>query len=353
MIVPPEVVRDVAVDLRPRYDHLLRLSHRLGVWEHTELERPRREHGSCTDDVARALIVAVRGASSDPRLVPAAGNYLRCVLEARIPRGGFHNRRDADGRWCDRVGSDDSQGRALWALGVAARAAPRTWMRQQALPAFESLVTFDSPHLRANAFAALGAAEVLVAAPTHRWAGALLRRCAERLQASRWSPWPEDRLTYDNARLAEALLAAGAVLGDAGLTRRGLRMLEWLVAVETVDGHFSFTPVGGREVGPACGPRSPAFDQQPVEAAAMADACIRAWVLTRAPAWREQALRAAAWLTGRNDTGALLYDAATGATFDGLQAVGVNLNRGAESTISGLFVLQAVAGATRRGAEAG
>ena len=76
-------------------------------------------------------------------------------------------------------------------------------------------------------------------------------------------PWPEPRLTYANAVLAEAMIAAGVALDDPALRQRGLDSLEWLLNFETADGHLSPTPAGGR------GPEDsrPAFDQQPIEVA--------------------------------------------------------------------------------------
>jgi len=151
-------------------------------------------------------------------------------------------------------------------------------------------------------------------------------------------PWPEDRLTYANGRIPAAMLAAGEVHGDQDLVEMGIETLSWLVDVETRGDHFSFTAVGGRGWGD---PRPAGFDQQPVEAAAMSDACERAWRATGDEHWREATLRCGAWLLGSNDSSAALYNPVTGATMDGLMSDGVNENSGAESTIAGLAVLQA------------
>jgi hypothetical protein len=118
-----------------------------------------------------------------------------------------------------------------------------------------------------------------------------------------------------------------------------MRLIDWLVGSETTGVHFSFTPVAGR----APGDRGPAFDQQPIEAWAMADACQRAFVVTRDCRWHELALRSGTWLFGRNDGDAVLYDQTTGGTYDGLTSRGVNLNLGAESTLAGLGSLQVAA----------
>ncbi len=319
----------------PCFDHLRRMTDRRGVWEHALFTTPRTEHGYCTDDNARALIVMCRTPTPSPDL---ARIYLNFVREAQLTEGGFHNRRSAAGLWTDAIGSDDSQGRAIWAAGVASRLGPEPWMRDLGLEIFDNQQQFASPSPRANAFALLGAAEVLTTSHDNVGARRLLEQCASHIRVpddARW-PWPEVRLAYDNARLPEALLAAGPLLADGELIDTGLRLLEWLVDVETTDGHFSFTPVRGWEPGE---PR-PGFDQQPVEAAAMADACFRAWVLTGDAQWRTLVERAARWFVGANDADLSIYDPQTGGCGDGLGPDHINQNRGAESTLAALSALE-------------
>ena len=332
---------DKTVLPQPEYTHLRRLTNQTGLWEHARIMTPRVEHGFCTDDNARAVLVVSRPTSPSPDLVDLAAIYLSFVLDSRTGPGQFHNRRSADGAWIDEVGSDDSQGRAWWGLGAVARSGPVAWMREAAFDAFASCSSFESPHLRANAYAALGAVEILATDPGNVAAAELLESTSGLIAAAASDriPWPEARLTYDNARLPEALLAAGAARGDRHLITVGVRLLEWLVRTETNQDHFSFTPAGGWAPG---GPR-PAFDQQPIEAAAMAEACYRAWTITNKPVWRTRALDAARWFLGRNDTGMVLYDSETGGTCDGLMQHSVNENRGAESTLAGITALQIAA----------
>ncbi|MFZ0013046.1 MAG: glycosyltransferase, partial [Acidimicrobiia bacterium] len=290
-------------------------------------------------DNARALVITAHEPTEDLTLL--AEIYLGYVLDSRRPDGTFRNRRDSTGAWVGAPSSDDSQGRAWWGLGAIAAQASRGWMQEVSLEAFGSCAVFESPHLRANAYAALGAAEVVESAGSFQPAVDLLDRTTKMLtRASQAAiPWPEARLTYDNARIPEALLAAGLVLGDERRTAVGMRLIEWLVGRETTGVQFSFTPVAGRAVGD-CGP---AFDQQPIEAWAMADACQRAFVVTGDCRWRGLAMRAGTWLFGKNDADAVMYDEGSGATYDGLTAIGVNLNQGAESTLAGLGILQVAA----------
>jgi hypothetical protein len=262
--------------------------------------------------------------------------YLAFIEGAQRPDGRFHNRRAPGGAWADEVGSDDSQGRALFALGVAAG-------NDRALDTFTAgAAAFVSTSPRANAYAALGAAELLAVRPRHDGALALLERVSRRLgtlSTERAWPWPELRLAYDNARLPEARIAAGAALSRPELVEEGVLLLRWLAWEEQRDGHFSFTPAGGR--GP--GDPRPGFDQQPIEAGAMAEACARAYAATGDLSFASLAALAARWLLGENDTGVPLLDPETGACCDGLERDGRNENRGAESTLAGIAALQAAA----------
>lgn len=230
--------------------------------------------------------------------------------------------------------------------GVAARAARRGvaagpgpgWQRADALERF-SLGCRQRPRwLRAMAYAVLGAAPVLAMLPDHDGARRLLVDFVDRLgpPPDDACPWPEVRLAYDNARIPDALLAAGAALGDDDVVGRGGRLLEWLVGVQTAGGHLTPVPSGGS---PSASVR-PGFDQQPIEVAAIADAAQRAFGLGGEARWRRTVAMAAGWFDGLNDVGATMHDRASGGGYDGLTASGPNLNQGAESTIAWLLTSQ-------------
>ena len=266
---------------------------------------------------------------------------LRFLERAQLPDGRFHNRLSPPPkrRWLDKAGSDDANGRALWALGTAVGLGTTEPQRRRALTCFETAAGLRSPSPRASAYAVLAAAEVLSVWPCAAAARSLLEAAASRLGSLSpdpdW-PWPEARLAYDNARLAEARIAAGLAIEDQGLLADGLHLLDWLIQVETCGEHFSFTPVGGRGRGD---PR-PAFDQQPIEAGAMADACARAFDATGEKPWAAACAQAAAWFVGANDVGVTLLDSGTGGCRDGLEADGCNANQGAESTLAMISALQ-------------
>ena len=323
----------------PSFDHLLALSDHIGIFEHADHTNPRREHGYCTDDVARLLIVIAREPEPSREVCELGRSALRFLAEAQAVDGRIRNRRTASGHWHGDWTVEDCWGRSLWAFGTAARRAPEAWMRQSALAYFERGTQQRSPWPRSMAFAALGAAEVLRVDPSHSGARLLLVDAVATIgplgQDPRW-PWPEPRLSYANAALAEALLAAGDHLGRSDVIADGLTMLSWLLDRETIDGHLSPTPVGG------AGPDddAPAFDQQPIEVAAMADACHRAFELTGDELWLSGVAMAAAWFAGNNDAGAPMWDPESGGGYDGLHAWGPNLNQGAESTLALVSTLQ-------------
>lgn len=188
------------------------------------------------------------------------------------------------------------------------------------------------------AFAALGAADVLANDRAHTPARALLVDVVNligEIPVGAWA-WPEPRLRYANAALAEAVIAAGAALGRDADVDRGLAMLSWLLELETPHGHLSVTSVHGQ----GKNDREPQFDQQPIEVAAMADACWRAYTVTGDPSWIRGVLAAADWFAGANDTGIPMYDDVSGGGFDGLQPGSTNLNQGAESTLAFISTMQ-------------
>jgi hypothetical protein len=323
------------------FRHLLRLSDDTGLLEHSWLAVPRRDLGYTTDDTARGLIAVCRQPDPGPELVRLGETYLAFLGHARDPGRGFRNRFTYHRTWTETDRSDDAAARALWALGCAAAKGPTPYLREAARHLMEESLDFRSPYLRASAYLVLGCAELLAVESDDPAARRAIEEAVAVLGAERatanW-PWPEDRLTYDNARIPEALLAAGSALSRPRLTKDGLSLLRWLVAVETRGDNFSFVPVGGWVRGE---PR-PAFDQQPIEVAGMADACRRAWDVTGDPFWKEQVERAAAWLLGGNDAGVPLYDPDTQGCCDGLEASGVNRNQGAESTLAMITTFQQV-----------
>ena len=279
-----------------------------------------------------------------------ARTSLRFLADAQGIDGRTRNRRDVEGRWTDRYGVEDNWGRSLWGLGTAAAAHPSDSVRQEALARFERGVAQRSSWPHAMTFAGLGAIEVLRVHPDHRRARSLLRDAVATVGAdvapstdatdaagadAAWR-WPEPRLSYANGALAELCIAGGVVLDRPALTGYGVALLAWLLAAETIDGHLSVTPVGGR------GPDDtrPGFDQQPIEVAAIADACATAATVTGDPQWVDGLAAAVAWFLGVNDSRCVMWDPQSGGGYDGLTPTGPNINQGAESTLAFVSTMQ-------------
>jgi hypothetical protein len=312
--------------------YLARLSDAHGIVEHAEFDRPRREYGYCTDDAGRLLALASR-ISDDPDALRLATVALGFLERAHRDGAEFRLRQRGDGAWTEDDPSDDAAGRALFGLGTAVAHAPWPEVRRRSLALFDRACDFRSGHLRAVACAVLGAAQVVRADPAHEGARALVIR-ARLLRSNEGAnpawPWPEERLTYANALLPEASFVGAIVVDDAPAAAAALNQLRWLIERQTREGHFSFSPVGGSDAAST----PPMFDQQPIEAWAMASACAAAFTHTHDRYWAEAVRRAAAWFLGENDVGVPVADLVSGGGYDGLESRGVNRNEGAESSMA-------------------
>jgi hypothetical protein len=323
------------------FDHLRSLTTEHGVFEHCLGRTPRVEHGFCADDAARALIAVCRSQHQlTDELHEVADVCLALLEQASLGGGRFRNRRAADGSWLDEGESDDAMGRTVWALGTAMSLSQHRGIAARATELFADAVAFRSPWPRATAFAAVGAAQAMQHPTLAGAAAGLLRDAARSLPRARTAPewpWPEERLTYANAILPEALITVGCALGRTDLRHEGLLMLRWLLARETSpNGWLSTTAAGGHGLGD---PR-PAFDQQPIEAATLADACAAALGLTGDKLFADGVARCAGWFLGENDLGVTMFDVGSGAAFDGLTMEGPNTNCGAESAIAFITTMQ-------------
>lgn len=321
------------------FDHLLDLSDDTGLFEHARGVVPRRGHGYCLDDVARGLVVLGREPQLTPPLVALARTYTAFVADAQDRLGRCRNRLGYDRRWDDEAGLEDCWGRAVWGLGSLATSQSLPGLQAEGLELFELSARCRSPWPRATAFSVLGAAAVLKSYPQHQIAQDLLADALATLKRPTGDPcwpWPEPRLTYANAAIADALIAAGQALGNHQAAADGLHLLGWLFEVQTFGGHLSPVPAGGW----ARGEPRPAFDQQPIEVAALAEAADRAFAFSGEMRWSGWLADCVDWFTGDNDSGVALYDPLTGGGFDGLERAGRNANQGAESTLAALTAMQ-------------
>lgn len=318
-------------------DHLERLSDSRGLFEHADGIVRRREHGYCSDDNARLALLTLNEPNTGmaKRLNRLS---LQFVFDAQLADGTFRNRMTTGGIWEPETLINDCWGRCMWAMGTSAAQHPDSEIRAETLARFLRGSAHRSPHSRAMAFATLGAVNLLAIDPHCDAAASLSQDFLESFpenQRGAWG-WPEPRLTYANAALAEAVIAAGHILNNRKRTEQGLSMLSWLLDLESGPGHLSVTGHNGR--GPT--DRGPQFDQQPIEIAALADACVRAFQVTNDSGWLSGVTLSVGWFLGKNDAGLVMYDAESGGGFDGLHRYSVNKNEGAESTMALLSTMQ-------------
>lgn len=341
--------------------HLITLSDDTGVLQHALFSVPRYEDGYCIDDNARALLLTTLldfSGIGDPAITrKLAARYLAFIGYAfNDATKRFRNFMDFSRRWLEEIGSEDSHGRTLWALGTVVGRTNDPGARGLAGQLFHNalpvVVDFSSP--RAIAFALLGIAEYLRAFEGDREVEKLQRLLSNQIlvrfprnSAQSW-PWCEESLTYDNARLPQALIVSGRSLGDEELVATGLATLKWLCATQTSkDG--SFAPIGSNGFYRR-GEAKADFDQQPVDACATVSACLDAWHATGDESWSREMWRAFSWYLGENESNTPLYDPLTKGCRDGLHPDRANENQGAESTLSfllGLMDMRALAAEMR------
>jgi glycosyltransferase involved in cell wall biosynthesis len=331
-----------------RVGHFLSMCDSTGLLQHAIHSTPDRAHGYCVDDNARALLLSSSLATSDeaPLFEPLTVRFAAFLQHAWNPdTHRFRNFMSYDRRWLEAQGSEDSHGRALWALGECARCDPDASRRAWAAALFKTALPatghFRSP--RAWAFTLLGLDAYCAVVVGELTASRLREHFSDRLvsafhatETEDWL-WFEDVLAYDNARLPQALLLTGAALKRQQLIKVGLTSLRWLMAQQTTpDGYFR--PVGTESFGVVR--KTPlAFDQQPVEAAAAVSACLAASRVDDSAEWSAGALRAFDWFLGGNDLQTSLVDPTSGSCLDGLHRDRPNENKGAESAVSYLLGL--------------
>ncbi|MGA0853265.1 MAG: glycosyltransferase family 4 protein [Luteolibacter sp.] len=342
-----------------KLDHLKRLTDDTGILQHAIYNVPNYREGYCTDDNARAFILCNRIEAYFPSMRIAdidmlATRYLAFIAAAFDEiTGRFRNFMNHERRWLEPFGSEDSHGRAVWALGIGASQSTDAGRRKLSTQLFEKSVAavtrFSSP--RAWAFALLGLHEYETSrngASKTRAIRELLNEKLLRLWQACSSPdWPwfESTVTYENARMSQALIVTGAAIDDEQSLEVGLESLLWLCRQHRMDeGHFQPTGTNGFHHRDG---RRAVFDQQPVEAQAMVSACIDAYRVSGDRNWLDEAFHAFDWFLGANALGVPLHDARSGGCRDGLHEDRANENQGAESTLAFLIAATEMAAANR------
>lgn len=332
--------------------HLSTMTDDTGMLQHAIFSVPNPREGYTTDDNARALIVSTHLAETvlpehRAEQLDLSRRYLSFLwLAFDSDSGRFRNFLGYDRKWLEDIGSEDSHGRAIWALGNVLGRSQNAGLRgavgrlfQAAVPA---ALIFSSP--RAWAFSVLGLQAYLDWFPGDRAMQGVRNTLANRLldnyersHSATWH-WFEKSLSYSNARLSQALILAGWRSSNKRMIAAGIESLEWLLAIQHCGDGEIFVPIGSSGTF-AEGAERARFDQQPVEACATISACLETYRLTHEERWNDEAQDVFRWFLGKNDLRVPLYDATTGGCKDGLHPDRVNENQGAESTLSFLMAL--------------
>lgn len=332
--------------------HIRRLTDDTGIIQHAKFGIPNLKEGYCLDDNARALLMVLmtNRQRKDPLSLEVAPVYLSYIHYMQNKDGTFRNFLSFNRNFLDDVGSEDSFGRTIWALGYLLGNAPNDAYYQtgkqiffDAAPNFEKLQS-----IRSIANTMIGISHYLRNDPADDNMMATFRTLSDKLlkhyednQTSQWK-WFESLLAYDNGILPLALLHAAEILNDNKIKRAAIDSMDFLTETTMKEGYLSI--IGNKEWYKKDGTRS-TFAQQPIDALAMVLMYHQAFYLTGKKDYLNKLFTSFMWFLGENDLRMSLYDFETKGCCDGFEDDGVNRNQGAESTlaylISHLTVLQA------------
>lgn len=330
-----------------KLNHLQLMTDNTGILQHARFSIPNRSHGYCTDDNARALLLTVmmqndvQDVDELNRLTSIYLSYLDFAFNTE--KGKFRNFMSYSREWLDEKGTQDSNGRTIWALGYTAANTNVSSFYHHSDTLFKvGLKMVDSIyHPRSLAYTILGLANHSLVREEQEIIDILKKKAShlytvfDKTIDNEWL-WHDHKVTYGNSRIPQALIFAGWFLKDNDMANRGLKILDWLIEKQFRDDIFS--PIGNN--GWLTPENKAQFDQQPLEANGMIDACLQAESYTGLEKYGNYAMKALSWFTGDNDIDEPIYDFSTGGCNDGLMPAGVNMNKGAESTISWLMSLQ-------------
>ena len=334
----------MAIHLTPlKLDYLKSITDDTGIFQHAKFCIPKRTEGYTTDDNARALIACVKyhALKRDPKMKALASIYLAFLNHMQRPDGHFHNYLSYERTYLDVDASEDCIGRALWSCGCTVNSSLPKDMKMVAKDIFDRGLpwVWKTTSLRFYAFAIMGISQYLRSIPNDnlklsigKIADNLIQNYQD-IAKEDWH-WFEHSLTYDNARLPQALFVAYRVVGNKKYLDIAKESMDFLVETQMVDGVF--IPIGNDGWYKRGGNR-PYYDQQPLEAAAMVDAAVDGYIATREKHYIDLANKVFGWYMGKNSRKLMVYNAETGGCFDGLSADKINMNQGAESSISYLL----------------
>lgn len=327
-----------------KLDHILRLTDKTGILQHATFGIPDFKEGYCLDDNARALLMAVMAYRQKKSvqaldLIPI---YLSYINYMQNNDGTFKNFLTYSRQFTEEVGSGDSFGRTIWALGYLLRFPPKDAYFQmanavfaKASPHFEKLTSF-----RGSASTVIGICHFLHRYPTDEGMRRVLLQMTEKIvtqyrqeRSEDWH-WFEPKLSYDNAVIPLALFHSVEITGDEETLQVAMESMEFLEKLYFKNDYLSLV---GNEHWYERGGEQPRFAQQPIDAMAMVQLAYQAYVVTKDPRYIQSMSTCFMWFMGENEMSIPLYDFETDGCFDGLERHGVNKNQGTESTLAYLI----------------
>ncbi len=327
-----------------KLDYLVSITDETGIVQHSKFATPNRGEGYSTDDNARALIVCTKHHRlyKTSEATKLADIYLSFLYHMQMKDGRLHNYLGYNRRFLDKVGSDDNIGRTLWACGYVINSnldeEKKLLSKEIFNNAFPHAINSTSP--RAKAFAVLGLGQYQRAYPKDQTLSQnmielveQLLKLYEKISSDEWC-WFEEYLTYCNGRLPQALFEAYEHIGDEGYLQVAKDSFNFILKSQMHKGMFS--PIGNNGWYKKGGVKA-MYDQQPVEASCMVETALAAFQCTRNSNFRTVARTIFAWFLGKNTQSLWVYNPSTGSCYDGITPEGLNLNQGAEATVTYLL----------------
>jgi uncharacterized protein YyaL (SSP411 family) len=324
-----------------KLDYMESITDETGIFQHAKFSTPNRKEGYTTDDNARALIVCTKHnlLTKNPKIAKLANTYLSFLHHMQMKNGQLHNFLGYDRRFLDRVGSDDSLGRTLWAIGHVINSNLDKEKKLLAKEIFKKTLphAFNSTSPRTKAFAILGLSQYQNANSNKNTQSQKINELAKQLlelynntASVNWL-WFEPYITYCNAKLPEALFEAYKHTKDKTYLQVAKDSFNFILKVQM--NNNVFTPIGNNGWYKKGGTKT-LYDQQSVEAYCMTKTALTAFEITQNTYYKTAAQIIFQWYHGKNIQGVKVYDPKTGSCYDGITPKGLNLNQGAESTVT-------------------
>ncbi len=322
---------------RINFKHLYNLTDDFGIFQFADYSSPLKESGYTLDDNARALSVALKSyeLNKSPKMLKAAETYFNFIEHCHTSDGYFHNVVDENREFADDRGSEDSFGRAVHSLGNVLRSNLPDDFKIRAKKILQSSIgngiNVESPRAQANSLIGLVRAKHIIESSSEKidhFVDSLVSKFDSNSD-DEWK-WFEKYLTYGNSIIPEALFEATGHDKTGRADQVASKSMNFLTKTHFIDGRL--VPIG-QDGWFEQGKERAVYDQQPIEAAGMTTAYLKAYNFTKDNYYLKSAMDSFEWFLGRNSINQMIYDDSTGGCFDGLTPTGVNLNQGAESTV--------------------